>query len=39
MKTANCAAMPLATATAPVPFSSEANLSSKTAVVGLLMRV
>ena len=39
MKTANWAAIPLATATAPVPFSSEATRSSKTAVVGLLSRV
>ena len=34
-----CAAMPLANATAPVPFSSDATRSSKTAVVGLLIRV
>ena len=38
MKTANCAAMPLARATAPVAFSREATRSSRTAVVGLLMR-
>ena len=31
--------MPLAVATAPVAPSSEAMRSSKTAVVGLLMRV
>ena len=35
----NCAAMPLATTSAPVAPSNDASLSSSTAVVGLLMRV
>jgi hypothetical protein len=39
MNVTNCAAMPLAVATAPVAPSSEASRSSNTAVVGLLMRV
>ena len=39
MSATNCAAMPLATATAPVAFSSDASRSSSTAVVGLPIRV
>ena len=39
MSTASCAAMPLAKATAPAAPSSDAMRSSRTAVVGLPMRV
>ena len=39
MSATNWAAMPLATATAPVAFSSEAIRSSNTAVVGFPIRV
>ena len=35
----NCAAWPLASARAATPFSREATRSSKTAVVGFMMRV
>ena len=39
MRATNWAAIPLATATAPVAFSSDARRSSSTAVVGLPIRV
>ncbi len=39
MKVTNWAAIPLAVATAPVAFSSEATRSSNTAVVGFAIRV